>query len=107
MKGKTAIIGDGESILVFKAVGVEPFAVKTAAEAEKKLAEIAKTYKIIFITDDFAAQMDDKIKKYNSQSYPIITSVPSKAGSNGYGESVLKGAMEKALGINIFAESEK
>ena len=107
MKGKTAIIGDGESILVFKAVGVEPFAVKTALEAEKKLAEIAKTYKIIFITDDFAEKLDDKIKQYNSQSYPIITSVPSKAGSNGYGESVLISAMEKALGINIFSESEK
>ena len=107
MKGKTAIIGDGESILVFKAVGVEPFAVKTAAEAEKVLTEIAKTYKIIFITDDFAECIDDKIKRYNSQSYPIIMSVPSKAGSNGYGEKVLIGAMEKALGINIFSENGK
>ena len=107
MKGKSAIIGDGESILVFKAVGVEPFAVKSSAEAEKVLAEIAKLYKIIFITDDFAAEIDDKIQRYNSQSYPIITSIPSKTGSNGYGESVLTRAMEKALGINIFAESEK
>lgn len=104
MKGKTAIIGDGESILVFKAVGVEPFPVKNAAEAENKLTEISKLYKIIFITDDFAEQIDDKIKRYNSQSYPIIMSVPSKTGSNGYGERVLTEAMEKALGINIFSE---
>ena len=103
MKGKTAIIGDGESILVFKAVGVEPFSVSSAEEAEKTLSDIAKTYKIIFITDDFAAAIDDKIKKYTAQSYPIIVSIPSKAGSNGYGEKNLESAMEKALGINIFS----
>lgn len=107
MKGKTAIIGDGESILVFKAVGVEPFPVSTAAEAETVLSEISKTYKIIFITDDVAVQIDDKIKKYTDKSYPIIVSVPSKAGSNGYGEKNLTDAMEKALGINIFSTNGK
>lgn len=107
MKGKTAIIGDGESILVFKAVGVEPFPVKSAAEAEAKLAEISKSYKIIFITDDFAAEIDEKIRKYTAQSYPIIVSIPSKAGSNGYGEKTLTDAMEKALGINIFSANGK
>lgn len=103
MKGKTAIIGDGESILVFKAVGVEPFSVSSAEEAEKTLSKIAKDYKIIFITDDFAVEIDDKIRKYTAQSYPVIVSVPSKAGSNGYGEKNLTDAMEKALGINIFS----
>ena len=107
MKGKTAIIGDGESILVFKAVGVEPFSVKSAAEAEKKLAEISKEYKIIFITDDIAAKIDEKIRQYTTKSYPIIVSVPSKAGSNGYGEKTLMEAMEKALGINIFSANGK
>ena len=107
MKGKTAIIGDGESILVFKAVGVEPFAVKTSEEAEKVLTDIAKSYKIIFITDDFAAQIDGAISKYTAQSYPIIVSVPSKSGSNGYGEQKLTEAMEKALGINLFSANGK
>ena len=107
MKGKTAIIGDGESILVFKAVGVEPFPVKNASEAESVLDKIAKAYKIIFITDDVAINIDAKIKKYTSQSYPIIVSVPSKAGSNGYGEKNLTDAMEKALGINLFSANGK
>lgn len=107
MKGKTAIIGDGESILVFKAVGVEPFPVKSAIEAEQKLVEISKDYKIIFITDDIAVEIDDKIKRYTTKSYPIIVSVPSKAGSNGYGEKNLIDAMEKALGINIFSANGK
>ena len=107
MKGKTAIIGDGESILVFKAVGVDPFPVKTPLDAETVLTKIARTYKIIFITDDFAAEIDSQIKKYTAQSYPIIVSIPSKAGSNGYGEKKLLESMEKALGINIFSANGK
>ncbi|MBQ6922991.1 MAG: V-type ATP synthase subunit F [Clostridia bacterium] len=102
MKGNIAVIGDGDSILVFKAVGVTPFAVTTALDAEKALDKAAKNYKIIFITDDFAKMIDEKISKYTAKSYPIIVSVPSKDGSNGYGNEKLTEAMEKALGINLF-----
>ena len=103
MKGKMAVIGDGDSVLVFKSVGVVPFAVSCAEEAEKILDDISRKFEIIFITDDIAEDIDDKIKKYTSSSYPIIVSVPSKEGSNGYGERNLNDAMQKALGINIFA----
>ena len=54
MKGKTAIIGDGESILVFKAVGVEPFPVENAEQAGKTLTDIAKQYKIIILSGFFS-----------------------------------------------------
>lgn len=107
MKGKTAIIGDGESILAFKAVGVTPFPVKTPEEAADIISSIAKTYGIIFVTDDIAAAIDEKIARFNSQAYPIIVSVPSKAGSNGYGERKLIEATEKALGIDLFSSEEK
>lgn len=107
MKGKTAIIGDGESILVFKAVGIEPFSVTTSEQAEKTLNRIAKTHQIIFITDDYAKEIDGCIKKYASESYPIIVSIPSKAGSNGYGLKTIKDATEKALGIDLFPENVK
>ena len=107
MKGNIAIIGDGDSILVFKAVGVTPFAAQTAEEAEKILEKTAKTHKIIFITDDLAEKIDDKIAKYTSKSYPIIVSVPSKNGSNGYGNKKLAEETEKALGINLFGVDGK
>ena len=104
MKGKIAVVGDGDSVLVFKSVGVTPFAVSNGKDAEKVLDRIEKEYEIIFITDDIAKDIDAKIKKYTAKSYPIIVSVPSKDGSNGYGEKNLIYAMQKALGINIFAD---
>ena len=40
MKGKIAVVGDGDSVLVFKSVGVTPFAVSTGKDAEKVLDRI-------------------------------------------------------------------
>lgn len=101
MNGKMAIIGDGDGVIVFSSVGIAPFPVKGAEEATSLLKKLAKEYKIIFVTDDVAAEIDETIKKYVSSSYPIILSVPSGKGSNGYGTAVLKNAMEKALGVDI------
>ncbi|MBQ0099431.1 MAG: V-type ATP synthase subunit F, partial [Firmicutes bacterium] len=51
--------------------------------------------------DVIAKEIDETIKKYLISPYPIILSVPSGKGSNGYGMEMIKGAMEKALGVDI------
>ena len=50
MEGKIAIIGDGDSITVFKAAGVATFAAENEAKAKELLRRVAKEYKIIFLT---------------------------------------------------------
>ncbi len=101
MKGKMAIIGDGDSAIVFKAAGVDAFSAENPSAAQNLIKKLAKEYQIIFITDVLAAQSEDIIKRYISQPYPAIIAVPSTAGSNGYGMESVKKAMEKALGVDI------
>jgi V/A-type H+-transporting ATPase subunit F len=101
MTGKTAIIGDGESILVFKAAGVATFAAEDEKKARELLRKCATEYSIIFITEELAAPMGDYLKRFDEQPYPVVTVIPSKRGSTGYGEEVLKSAMERALGVDI------
>ncbi len=101
MQGKMAIIGDGDSILAFKSVGIEAFSVVNHEEAEKLIKTLAKDYKIIFITERLAKESDETIKKYAETPYPIILPVPDKKGSDGYGMENLKRAMDKALGVDI------
>ena len=101
MKGKMAIIGDGDSVLAFTACGVKAFSVANPADAEEQLKKLAKEYQIVFITDVIAKEIDEVIKRYTAQTFPIILSIPSKEGSNGYGMQGIKNAMEKALGVDI------
>ena len=81
MKGKMAIIGDGDSVLAFTAGGVEAFTADSTEAAKELLKKLAKDYKIIFITDVIAKEIDEQIRKYVSSPYPIRISLPSKTAA--------------------------
>ena len=106
MKGKMAIIGDGDSVLAFVAGGVDAYSATDADTAENLIKKLAKEYQIIFITDVLAKLVDDIIKRYTTSTYPIILPVPSKNGSNGYGVENIKRAMDRALGVDILFHND-
>ncbi len=101
MQGKIAIVGDGDSITVFKAVGVATFPAENEAKARELLRKIAKDYKIIFITEELARPLGGFLKRFDEEPYPVVLTVPSGNGSTGLGEELLKSAMERALGVDI------
>ena len=101
MTGKMAIVGDGDSITVFKAAGVATVPAESDVKAREILRKIAKEYKIIFLTEELARPLTEFLKRFDEEPYPVVLSIPSKAGSSGYGTEVLKSAMERALGVDI------
>ncbi|MGN0823169.1 MAG: V-type ATP synthase subunit F [Candidatus Gallimonas sp.] len=101
MIGKIAIVGDGDSVMVFQAAGVAAFPAEDEKKAREIVRKIAKEYKIIFLTEELARPLKDFLKRFDEEPYPIVLSVPSKNGSAGYGEEILKNAMERALGVDI------
>ena len=88
MKGKMAIIGDGDSVLAFKAGGVDAYGVDHVEKARDLVKKLAKDYAIIFITDTLAKEIDDVVRRYVNMPYPIIIPVPS-----GRGEQRLRGEL--------------
>jgi V/A-type H+-transporting ATPase subunit F len=101
MNGKMAIVGDGESITVFKAAGVATFPAEDAKKARDTIRAVAKDYSIIFVTEELARSLSGFLKVFDEEAYPVILSIPSKSGSTGYGDEILKSAMERALGVDI------
>lgn len=101
MTGKTAIVGNGDGIMVFKAAGVATFPVSDEKKAREILRKIAKEYQIIFLTEDLAKPLGEFLKRFDEEPYPVIVSIPSGNQDNGYGMQVLKTAMERALGVDI------
>lgn len=106
MNGKMAILGDGDSVLAFKAGGVDAYHANSREQAKDVLRELAKNYAVIFITDGLAAEMDDLLKKFEKNPYPIIVPVPS-GKTSGYAEGQLKERMERALGVDILFNKEE
>ena len=100
MTGKTAIVGNGDGIKVFKAAGVATFPAENEKKARELLRKIAKDYQIIFITEDLARPLTEFLKRFDETPYPVVVSIPS-GESEGYGMEVLKNAMERALGVDV------
>lgn len=105
-KDRIAVIGDKDSVLAFKAIGVEVFSVFNETEARETLRKVARTYKVILITDDIAEKISDIVQRYKATAYPIVIPIPSSAGSSGYGISQIKKDVEKAIGVDILFNRE-
>lgn len=106
MKGKIAIVGDGDSIMVFKAAGVSTFPAENEKKARDILRKIAKEYQIIFLTENLAKPLAEFLKRFDEEPYPVVLSVPSASGSTGYGMEILKTAMDRALGVDILFHND-
>ncbi|MEG1519472.1 MAG: V-type ATP synthase subunit F [Clostridia bacterium] len=101
MTDRIGIIGDPDSILAFKAIGVETFGASSGMQAKDLIKEMShKNFKVIFITEKLAEEIDDFLKKYKSETYPCIIPVPSGEAS-GYGMDGIRSDMEKAIGADI------
>ena len=100
MTGKTAIVGNGDGIMVFKAAGVDTYPAENEKKAREVLRKIAKEYQIIFLTEDLARPLTEFLQRFDETPYPVVLSIPS-GQSDGYGMEVLKTAMERALGVDI------
>ncbi|MFA6867328.1 MAG: V-type ATP synthase subunit F [Clostridia bacterium] len=100
---KIAVIGDKDSILAFKAVGADVFPVKNEFEASDTLKLLARSYAIIFITEDIAKTIENIIDRYKNRPYPAVIPIPNASGSTGFGLAGISKNVEKALGVDIFA----
>ncbi len=102
MTGKTAIVGDGDSIMVFKAAGVDSFPASDAKSARETLRKVAREYAVIFLTEELARELSDFLKRFDEAPYPVVLTIPSKNGSTGYGAQEIRRASERALGVDLF-----
>lgn len=104
---KIAVVGDKDSVLGFKAVGVEVFDATTAEEASKILKDIAKRdYAVVFLAEDLAEQIPDVLAKIKTQTFPAVVPIPTKGTSNGFGMAGIKADVEKAIGVDILFNKE-
>jgi len=105
-----AIIGSRETILGFKALGLEPVYANDSKEAVESLYRLKKEktdggrnkYAILFIMEDLATDIQpEDYKKLSADPLPAIIPLPSHLGSTGFGVTRLKRIVEKAVGSDI------
>lgn len=102
---KVAVLGDRDSVLGFKALGLDViFADRKEQAAEQIHALARKKYAVIYITETLAAQIPQDVAQYKDEVMPAIILIPGKKGSLGIGMNNLKRSVERAVGFDVFKE---
>lgn len=99
---KIGVIGDKDSVLGFKAVGLDVFPCSQSEEAKKTLHQLAKEeYAIVYITETLAAEIPKDIDRYKDEKLPAVIAIPGKEGPSGSGMRNVSKAVERAVGADI------
>ena len=99
---RIAVIGDWESVMGFRALGLDTYPVTSVAEAKEQVRELAKTdCAVIYLTEQLAKDLDDVISRYKDELRPAIIRIPGREGSLGIGKDNIQRAIERAVGADI------
>ncbi|QGU96850.1 V-type ATP synthase subunit F [Clostridium bovifaecis] len=99
---KIGVVGDKDSVLAFKAIGIDVYPVIEPDEARKTIDRMAmEKYAVIFVTEQVAKDIDETIERYNRETLPAVILIPSNQGSLNIGMQRIKDNVEKAVGVNI------
>jgi V/A-type H+-transporting ATPase subunit F len=101
---KIAVLGSRDTVMGFKALGLEVFPVENADEARaefKKLTHSREEYAIIYIEENLALELQHEIDRLKDLPTPAVILILGKSGSLGLGQMALNAAVERAVGSAI------
>ncbi|WP_422678908.1 V-type ATP synthase subunit F [Clostridium tarantellae] len=102
MYKKVGVVGDKDSVLAFKALGIDVFPVVESDEARKAIDKMARdNYAVIFVTEHVAKDIEETIERYTRQLLPAVILIPSNQGTLNIGKQRISDNVEKAVGVNI------
>ena len=98
-----AVVGDWESVMGFRALGLDTYPVTSTEEAKKTVHELAKGEKcaVIYLTEQLAKDMGDVLERYKDEVRPAIILIPGREGPLGIGRDNIQRAIERAVGSAV------
>ena len=101
---KIGVMGGRETVMGFKALGLDTYPVDNLEEARSVFREITREeeqYAIIYVEENLAQGLQHEIDKFKDLPTTAIILIPGRDGSMGLGLSALQAAVERAVGTNI------
>lgn len=99
---RIAAIGDWESVMGFRALGLDAYPAASPEEAREIIHRLAKEdCAVIYLTEQIAVKLEDVITRYKDALRPAIILIPGKEGSLGIGMHSIQSAIERAVGADI------
>ena len=101
---KIAVIGSRETVMGFKALGLEVHPTENGEDAVRVFRSLLRegdSYAIIYVEENLAQALGNEIERVKDSPTPAVILIPGKDGTLGLGQSALKAAVERAVGSDI------
>lgn len=101
------VIGDAESVMGFRALGLKTVICTTEMQAAKALHSLAReNYAVIYITEFLAEKITADIDRYKDTPEIAVIPIPGVNGTLGIGMRQLHSAVERAVGADILNNNQ-
>ena len=99
---RIAVIGDWQSVMGFRALGLDTYPVTGPEEARERIRELARTdCAVIYLTETLAKDLEDVLARYKDELQPAIILIPGREGPLGIGRENLQRSIQRAVGADI------
>lgn len=99
---RVAVIGDRDSVMGFRALGMETMEAVSRAQILQCLhRSVEEDFAVVFITEHAASLVMDEIDILRPRRLPAVVPIPSTHGILGIGMEQVKETVKKAVGVDI------
>ena len=102
---KIAVMGGRDTVMGFKALGLDTYPVTGDEEARQVFSRITSTeekYAVIYLEENLSKTLSGEISRFIDKVTPAIILIPGREGSQGLGLTALHDAALRAIGTDIF-----
>lgn len=99
---KIGVVGDKDSVLGFKALGLDVVPVESVDDARTSIHKMARAdYAVIYLTEQLAEELEPELARYKDSLTPAIILIPGKEGTLGIGMARVTENVIRAVGADI------
>jgi V/A-type H+-transporting ATPase subunit F len=103
---KIAVIGGTDTVMGFKALGLEAHPVSGADEARNVIRHLVSDdceddYAVIYLEETLAPDLSADIERFRDSVTPAVILIPGREGSTGRSMTALHEAVKRAIGADI------
>ena len=107
LEGEIAFLGDIDSVLGFRALGIETVIPENPDDARAQFMKLVKEkYSVIMITEDMLDHLQEQIEETVHVAIPSVIVLPGITGTQRRGEDTIRELIIKAVGIDLMSEEK-
>ncbi len=106
--GGIAFIGDADTVLGFRALGVETIVPDDADDARKQFERLVKQKtSVIMITEKIMDFLQEQMEEVVHMAIPAVVVLPGITGTLKRGEDTIRELIIRAVGVDLMSEEQK